>query len=95
MLFYIVNLHSKSVIESSYPKNKQKRFRFRILTVGRQHTESGRPEEFHLQYPTVAYVNLSIHTSPASHNLEISRFQAYTITPIFIPHFFGNRMRWN
>ena len=40
--------------------------------------KSGRPEEFHLQSPTVPYVNLSIHTAPASHSLEISRFQAYT-----------------
>ena len=39
---------------------------------------SGRPEEFHLQSPTDPYVNLSIHTAPASHPLQIFRFQAYT-----------------
>ena len=38
--------------------------------------QSGRPEESHLQSPTVPYVNLSIHTAPASHTLETSRLQA-------------------
>jgi hypothetical protein len=37
---------------------------------------SGRPEEFHLQSPTDPYVNLSIHTAPASLTLETSRFQS-------------------
>jgi hypothetical protein len=38
--------------------------------------QSGRPEEFHLQSPSEPYVNLSIHTAPASHSLETSRSQA-------------------
>ena len=38
--------------------------------------ESGRLEEFHLQSPTQPYVNLSIHTAPASHPLETSQSQA-------------------
>jgi len=37
---------------------------------------SGRPEESHPQSPTVPYVNLSIHTAPASHPLETFQFQA-------------------
>jgi hypothetical protein len=38
--------------------------------------ESGRPEESHLQSPSEPYVNLSIHTAPASHSLETSRSHA-------------------
>jgi len=37
---------------------------------------SGRPEEFHLQSPTDPYVNLSIHTAPASLTLGTSQSQA-------------------
>ena len=43
-----------------------------------QSGESGRPEEFHLQSPSEPYVNLSIHTARASHELETSRSQADT-----------------
>ena len=32
---------------------------------------SGRPEEFHLQSPTEPYVNLSIHTAPASLAIDV------------------------
>jgi len=39
-------------------------------------TESGRPEEFHLQPPSEPCVNLSIHTAPVSHSLETSWLQA-------------------
>ena len=38
--------------------------------------ESGRPEEFHLQSPLDPYVNLSIHTAPASLTLGTLRSQA-------------------
>jgi hypothetical protein len=37
---------------------------------------SSRPEEFHLQSPSDPYVNLSIHTAPASHALGTLRSQA-------------------
>ena len=37
---------------------------------------SGRPEEFHLQSPPEPYVNLSIHTAPASLTLGTSQSQA-------------------
>jgi len=34
------------------------------LGVGASHTESGRPEEFHLQSPTDPCVTVSCHTAP-------------------------------
>ena len=46
-----------------------------ILKV-RSWRTSGRPEEFHLQSPSDPYVNLSIHTAPASLPLETSRSHA-------------------
>jgi len=39
-------------------------------------TESSSPGESHPQALTDPYVNLSIHTAPVSHTLEISRLQA-------------------
>ena len=45
----------------------------------------GRPEEFHLQSPTDPYVNLSIHTARASHDIAVSRLQRVTKDPTFLP----------
>jgi len=52
-------------------------------------SEPGRPEEFHLQSPSDPYVNLSIHTAPASHSLEISRSQAYAKRTRLLPRLAG------
>ena len=55
--------------------------------------ESGRPEEFHLQSPTDPYVNLSIHTAPASLALETSRSQADAGNKTAAPSFLVGRHR--
>ena len=52
-------------------------------------TESGRPEEFHLQSPSDPYVNLSIHTAPANHPLETSRSQTDAKCVQLLPRFSG------
>jgi hypothetical protein len=48
-------------------------------------SQSGRPEEFHLQSPSDPHVNLSIHTAPASLPLETSRSKAYAKRTRLLP----------
>ncbi len=47
--------------------------------------ESGSAGESHPHAPTDPCVNLSIHTAPASHSLEISRSQAYAKRTRLLP----------
>jgi hypothetical protein len=50
-----------------------------------QRTASSSPGEFHPQALTDPYVNLSIHTAPASLPPGTSRFQAYAKRTRFLP----------